>query len=369
MVRHMLAYKRDSSVYTEFFFIHSFIHLKLQRTGPKDTSENAETSFSTKGEVLITTETTEVLCLPPVPEESAESNKVEEESLVKKNAKPARDNAPHESAKHTTTAIDDDEDQTCALPKIVVNSDHEILSECVDVVQPRGMELNGALISSSGENVVRDKMSSDESCQSATTSNKQHLQQSSHPDEAYLDKDMENNNLQSHCYYEPPEQTTSTREKSMNKFLVTTTIADSMDKSGEIHENTNFNSTTGNHFSRSENKANLYRPDSEERPGSLQAGTSSPSKMDYTVIPGTVPRQISASQQLDQRNIPNQNQQGIPLTVSRLVSSSASMLVNNTEEQWSDHEGEMVNHSGSSFTFGSSLSIRTLGKLKNNQCI
>lgn len=288
---------------------------------------------------------------------------MEGESPAKKNAKLARDNAPNGSAKHTSTAVDDDEDQTCELPKIVVNSDHEIPSERVDDFQPREMELNGSLILSPGEDVVRHKMSSDESCESAITSNKQHLQQSSHPDEAYLDKDMENNNLQSHCYYEPPEQTTSTPEKSVNTFLVTTTIADSMNKSGEVHENTDFTSSTGNHLSRSEDKANLYRPESEERPSSLQAGTPSP------VVPGTVPRKISASQHVNQRNIPNQNQQGFPLTVSRLVSSSASMLVDNTDEQCRDHEGEMVNHSRSSFTFGSSLSIQTLGKLKNNQCI
>ena len=248
-----------------------------------------------------------------------------------------------------------------------MNSDHKAASERLDVFQARDMELNDASISSLGKDAAYN-MSPGKSSETDAISNKQHLQLSSRPGGAYSDQDMENNNSpQVHCCYEPTEQTTSTREDNMDNLLLTTSIADSMNTSVEIHEKTDITSTTGTPLSRSVNKENLHRPDLEGRPSSSQEVTPALSQKKYAVIPRTVPPKISESNRASKRSTLNQNQPGLPLTVSRLVTSSASVLVDSTEEKWT--EGEMANNLGTSVVFGSSLSIQALGKIKNNQCI
>lgn len=368
------------------------------------------TSFTAKGEVFIKTETTEVLQLPT--EENRVSHNFEATRPEKNSTKCTLATAFSGSTHQNGGEAEDDANINYQFPTIVVHSAQEsprkslaTLSSKIGSKEARKFSA-GEIIAENSSNSVFHEVSQCESIEPFSDSYEQNLslQKVEEDKEVELgdkspyvyEMDFANTSSDKTSFQEEHGQETlrySAGARKGNKLLVTTTtLADSVGCTpgdadddndckikhgpGSICNETDTIRSTGNQCIGFENEVFLSKT-------SAEGSSSSPQSVLSTEIPlntwsardgsatslvkeETMGHKRYVSQAISNGEMQEQKEKrksSVPLTVSRLITSSASMFEENTDQPERGQPQLMKNSAELSFKFGSNLSLRALGKV------
>lgn len=352
-------------------------------------------SFTAKGEVFIKTATTEILHLP------TEDNRVCQNFEATRPEKNGTKSSLANAFSQQSGGAEDDAKTSCLFPKIVVHSVHETPTQS----QVTSSSKTGSkeakkhspvqIVTPGNPNSALDKVSLDEFIEPFAGSHQQSL--SLQKENIYEEVELKNTSpyiYEVDSVKQEQEHETRTSSQGVSKgnelFVTTTTLADSIiftpgdfgdDHDGKIihrpclmTNKTNTISSTENQSIGFENEVYLSKTGSEEISSPPQ---SSPRSALGTEIP-SIPREGSAtslvkeapmgqkryvSQSINDAEMIKESEKRkrlVPLTVSRLITSSASMF----EESMDQREGgeHQPKSTELSFKFGSSLSLRASGR-------
>ena len=361
------------------------------------------TSFTAKGEVFIKTATTEILHLP------TEDNRVSHNFEATRPEKNSIKSSPANAFTQPSGDAEDDANTNCQFPTIVVHSVQETptksqFTSSSKVGSKEARKHSPVQTVAPGNlNTPFDKVSLDEIIEPFAGSHEQSL--SLQKENIYEEVELKNtspyvyevdftNTSHRNSVKQEQEHETRTSSKDAYKgnelFVTTTTLADSIrcspgdsddDHDGKIihgprlmNNKTDTIRSTENQSIGFENEVYLSKTGSE---GICSPPKRSPRSALGTEIP-SIPREGSATSlvkeaPMGQKRFVSQpindaekikesekRKMTVPLTVSRLITSSASMF----EESMDQREGgkHQPKSTELSFKFGSNLSLRASGK-------